>query len=267
MRSNRICVALLVWVTGTASFASGQTSSPKPSPGDTPKSPQMAGVARGARTMLAIGGGSHPSSSLTASETKQINAEAGSFSSNLETNSAFGIDVAAGLALWRRLGVKVGYSTYSASINGAFQASVPHPLYFNKPRMLSGEPNGLQRHESAIDFHLAALIPAGRRAALMVSAGPTLLKLEQDVVEDFTYSQTYPYDVVSLGSVTTDSTKSSKTTVGGSVTLGFFLTKSFGIAAGLHYATGEVALNFGANSSTSVSMGGARGTFGFAARF
>ena len=265
VRSWIVRYALFTGITVFASTASAQiTSVPVPSPGAEPAAKSGA-AAKGPRGMLAIGGSMFPSVNLTVGGTKSINAESAPYSTALQSKSAFGLSASAGVAVWRRLGVKAGFSTYSAPVEGAFQASVPHPFYFNKPRTLSGETTGLTRQESAIDLHVATLLSAGKRVTLMVSAGPTFLRLEQGVATDFGYRDTYPYDSATLASVSTGTVTSSKNTIGGTLTLGFFLTKSVGVAAGVHFASANVPIETGAN--TSVKIGGARGTVSFAARF
>ena len=128
VRSWIVRYALFAGITVFASTASAQiTSVPVPSPGAEPAAKSGA-AAKGPRGMLAIGGSMFPSVNLTVGGTKSINAESAPYSTALQSKSAFGLSASAGVAVWRRLGVKAGFSTYSAPVEGAFQASVPHPF-------------------------------------------------------------------------------------------------------------------------------------------
>lgn len=261
-------IARYILFTGIALYASPAsaqiTSVLVPSSDAVPAAKTGAAV-KSPRGMLVIGGSTFPSVNFTVGGTKLINEENASFSTALQSKSGFGASASAGVAVWRRLGVRAGFSTYSAPVDGAFQAAVPHPFYFNKPRALSGATTGLKRQESALDLHVAALVAAGQRITLMVSAGPTLLRLEQGVATDFVYRDAYPYDSATLASVSTSAVTGSKNTIGGTLTLGFFLTKSVGVAAGVHFASANIPIDVGTN--TSVKIGGAHGTVSVAARF
>lgn len=258
-------LALFAGVILGASTASAQVASvPAPSSDAVPAVKPGAAV-KNPRAMLVIGGSTFPGTNFTIGGTKSINAESAPYSTALQSKSGFGVSASAGAAVWRRLGVRAGFSSYSAPVDGAFQASVPHPFYFNRPRALSGETAGLKRQESAIDLHVAALVDAGQRVTVMVSAGPTLLRMQQGIATDFVYRDAYPYDTATLASVSTSAVTSSKNTIGGTVTLGVFLTKSVGVAAGVHFASADAPI--GADTNTSVKIGGARGIVSFAARF
>lgn len=168
-------------------------------------------------------------------------AETTSVSSSYTTKTGFGPDVAVQLSLFRGLGVLVGYSLASRSENGSFDASRPHPLYLNRPRSLSGELTGYKYKEGALHLDVAYGRGSGR-LDWSLFAGASLFQVEADLLGQLTFTDSYPYDELTLGSAPATRVKESPTgfNVGGR--LDYRFGKTFGAGVLLRYSTASVKL-------------------------
>ncbi len=64
-------------------------------------------------------------------------------------------------------------------------ASVPHPLFFNRPREWQHQPEGYQRTELGVHLHAFWTIQLADRLDVALSAGPSLFVVDQDRVSGF----------------------------------------------------------------------------------
>lgn len=265
MSFNFIKDITLVWLLALSSAAAAQTVSPPPIPNSSANQLTTSSTPRG---LLAVGGGYRVTdASFTGSATKQIHAELGAYSTRYDVKPGIALDVSAGFALWRSFGIKLGLSTYQATTPGSFQAQIPHPFFFNRPRSVSGQASALQRRETALDLHVAGIFAPSRRVTVMVGAGPTFFSIKQDFVTDFTYGESYPYDTATFRSVSTKAETESRMGFGAGATVGVFLTKVVGIAAAAQFAATEIQFPAAGDTPTDLKLGGFRGIVGFAARF
>src|SRR5262249_23162988 len=115
--------------------------------------------------------------------------------SSYSTKSAFGVTVDGQIRLVGRLGLVVGYASSKRDETGSYEASLPHPLYLNRPRTASGELSGMQIEARAFHADLAVVGSSGRWA-YAVFGGPSFFSVTSDVVDHVTYGQAYPYDTV-----------------------------------------------------------------------
>src|SRR5207249_19273 len=76
-------------------------------------------------------------------------------------------------------------------------AQVPHPFFFNSPRTVTGRATGLAHNETAIHANVVYAVPS-KSIDLLISGGPSLIRLGQDVVDNVAYSESYPYDTATF---------------------------------------------------------------------
>ena len=138
-------------------------------------------------------------------------------------------DVAGGARVWRRLSVSVGVSRFSVLTPVSVAATIPHPFFFNRLRSINGEAPGLKRDELTLDVQARGVFPIGIRVEAMVFGGPSFFQVKQGVVTDFTYTESYPYDVAQFGAATATNASVSKMgfNVGGDIA--FFFTRNIGV--------------------------------------
>ena len=112
------------------------------------------------------------------------------------------IDGSAGIRVWRRIGLGIAITRFSHRGPVLVEASIPHPLYDNRFRTVQGSTSGA-RDELGTHLQFAYLANVSSRLRLIASAGPSLLTVQQTLVTDVQFAQSYPYDSASFTAATT----------------------------------------------------------------
>jgi len=176
-------------------------------------------------------------------------------------------DASGGGVLWRRLGVGVGVSRFSVVTPGSLRASIPHPFFFNQARAVSGDVADLKREELAVHVQARGIFPVGTRVQVMVFGGPSFFQVEQGVVTDYTYSESYPYDDASFSSATTTTASVSKMGFNAGGDVAFFFTRQVGVGATVQFSGVTVKLPGVLGSTQEVKVGGGQAGVGLRLRF
>jgi hypothetical protein len=197
-------------------------------------------------------------SNLSFSDTRHYTeyAETTSVGTSYSTKTAFGPDVAVQLSLFRGLGVLLGYSLASRSESGSFDASRPHPLYLNRPRSLSGELTGYEYKEGALHLDLAYGRGSGR-LDWSLFAGASVFQVEADLLSQLAFTESYPYDELTLVSAPATRVKASPTGFNAGGRLDYRFGKSFGAGVLVRYSKASVKLRANPDASElSLDAGG-----------
>jgi hypothetical protein len=80
-------------------------------------------------------------------------------------------------------------------------AQIPHPFYFNQPRTLTGQTSA-NRSETAIHAQLAASAFTARHLQVILAGGPSFSWVQQDLLDQLSYSDAYPFDTVTFTGAT-----------------------------------------------------------------
>lgn len=209
------------------------------------------------RVRLLFDGGAHVTpGAFGQTFTVTKNLEDTPVSTDLKVGGASFFDVGARIRIAGRLSVGgVGFRA-SGTADGTVNAKVPHPLYFNQPRDVSGDLSGLRRQETGAHIELAYLVAASRRMDVMLFGGPTWVSAQQQLVTDISYTDSYPFDVATFTAAQTATVKASATgfNVGGDVT--WRLGDRFGIAGLVRYSRATVTLSPANGNTVDVKAGG-----------
>jgi len=187
------------------------------------------------------------------------------FESNVETatvdvrypaKAARVFDAAAGVTFWKRLGLGVAVSRTTGSGAARVRASIPHPLQYNSARAVEGDQSALARAESAAHLHLLYSLPASGRWNIVLAAGPTFVNLEQELVTDVQYDETYPFDEASFRAATTRRSKASGIGAGAGIDVRWMLGRRVGLGGLVRFTRAWVDLDAGDNRRLRVDAGG-----------
>ena len=164
------------------------------------------------------------------------------------------------------LGAILTLGLVNRSASATYDAALPHPLYFNKKREVSGELSGATYRETTAHLDAAYLGKAGS-LSYAVFAGPSYFSLSADLVESVQYSQSYPYDTVTVTSVPTSA--ESKTGIGFNVgaDLDYSLGGSLSLGGQLRYSLAKITLEPGEGDKTEIDAGGLQVSVGVRVRF
>jgi hypothetical protein len=143
--------------------------------------------------------------------------------------------------LWKYFGAGAAVSRVTGDGAAQLDAQIPHPLYLQQPRAVSGEQKGIKHAETGVHLHLQYSIPIASRFTLVLSGGPSRLSVEQDFVTDVLYDQEYPYDEATFRSATTRRAKASVTGYNAGADLRW-MPGRIGLGGMVRYTRGSVDL-------------------------
>ena len=149
------------------------------------------------------------------------------------------VNVAVG-AIARQLGFGVGITRFSRSTPTTLTGSIPHPFFFNQPRTVTGNVDGLKREELAVHVQVRGILPVGARCQVMLFGGPSFFRVKQDNVTDFTYTQSYPYDQAQFSSAQTDKVNKSAAGFNAGGDVAFFFARQIGVGVSATFSRAEV---------------------------
>jgi Outer membrane protein beta-barrel domain len=130
-------------------------------------------------------------------------AEASIVNTTYKRNLAPNVEVGGGVRVWRNLAIGATASWTSKAGAAAVDAQVPHPFFFGRPRQVSGDASGLAHTETALHVQARWRFPAtlNGRWQVDLAGGPSLFFIDQDLVQDVTITQTYPFDSATYAGV------------------------------------------------------------------
>ena len=187
------------------------------------------------------------------------------FDANVETATAdigypskagIGAGGEAALRMWKRLGVGVAVSYVASTGSASIAASIPHPFVFGQPRSISGEEEAVNRAETAAHVHLLYFVPARGRLRVTVSAGPTLVSLQQDIVTAVHYAEAYPYDTALYTRASTTRATGSGLGFNAGADVQWMLTRRAGVGALVRFTRARVDIDAAAARTVAVTAGG-----------
>ena len=186
---------------------------------------------------------------------------------NYSVKAAVAFDVGGGIRIANNLLVGASLSRFKKAGEGAVDAQVPHPFFFGKPRTVSGNADDLTRVETAVHAKLSWMAPVAEGWLVSLSAGPSFFRVGQDIVDDVTITQTYPYDSATFaGVVATRHTASGLGfNVGADITR--LVTPHMGVGAAVVFSRAKLNLSTSTDTTMSVDAGGARISGGLRFRF
>ncbi len=183
--------------------------------------------------------------------------ETATVKAQIETRSAFSPDLGAQVQVFRKLGVFVAFTSTHRDEKGGFSASLPHPLYLDRPRSVEGDLSGYRYQERAVHFDLAFGGASGH-VDYALFAGVSAFSVEADLVDTVRYDQAYPYDTVTVREVPPRTVKNNPTgfNVGGRLDYRFGHSGHFGLGVQLRFSTATAKLKASDAGTVNVDAGG-----------
>jgi len=183
---------------------------------------------------------------FTDTATIRRNAENGSLETSYDVNGGLAFDVSGAYLVTKSLAIGVGLTLFSTSTTTTIDAQVPHPFFFNQPRSVTGEFDG-DRKETAVHVQVKWLVPVSNKMLVTIFGGPSFFKVEQDIVNDFEYSESYPFDTATFTRAV--AAKQSESAIGVNVggDVAYYFSPNVGVGGMAQYsgATVEMTLPSG----------------------
>jgi hypothetical protein len=177
------------------------------------------------------------------------------------------VDAGLGVRLWKRLGAGVAVSRATGTHTADIEASIPHPFFFTRPRAISGTEDGIVRNETGVHLQLQYSLRAGRRATVVLGAGPSWIEVEQELVTAVKFDQTYPYDEATFTGAVTDRSKRSAVGFNAGADVRWMLARHLGLGGTVRFTRADVDLPAREASHIAVKAGGIQAAAGLRLAF
>lgn len=148
------------------------------------------------------------------------------------------VTAALGFRFSRALSIEAGVDISSRDMAQGYASSIPHPLYFSAARQGEGTVNASLTENTAF-LNLVYTMRFGN-LGVELFGGPAYIMTEAAVISSLTFSESYPYDSITLSAETTDIAQNVFGFNGGAQLI-FFLGESIGLHAGARYISGQAA--------------------------
>lgn len=189
-------------------------------------------------------------------------AEEGRIDTEYDAGKGPGGELGLTVRVARHLGVGLAGTFGSRDTEAAYSASLPHPLFLNRPRTVEGTVD-LDYTEKAGHLDLVYLGGSGA-LDFTVFAGPSLVSLSTDLLGTPVYAQSYPFDEVTVNNLQPQAVKKSGVgfNAGASLTYRFSKSVGFGVQGRFTRASLELVRDDG-DTPVSIDAGGLQVGAGF----
>lgn len=209
------------------------------------------------RVLISVNAGFQPTKNdFTQSLPFTINVEEGSSTTRYGVPRAPLADVGFIVRLGSHFGAGLSGGGAAVKGDGSLTARLPHPLYFNQHREVTGTSSGLDRTETSVHAQGAFWWPAGDRLLLVLSGGPSLFFVNQEFTTTVHYSEQYPFDTATFTSVDLERQSERRIGFNAGVDLTYRLSRRFGVGALVRFSRAKVEFDRGQDSRVSVNAGG-----------
>jgi outer membrane protein with beta-barrel domain len=211
------------------------------------------------RFWIGVNGGAQVPAAGSVSNTFDIQqfAETGHVTTRYPSKTGALVDATFGVRIWKRLGVSLGVARASEKGSAGVSAEIPHPFFDNQLRHIEGTTSATHT-DLVTHVRLAYLMPVGRRLRVMLTGGPSFFNVQQTVVTDVQFSQTFPFDTATFTRATTTSATASAVGFNAGGDAAWMLGRRIGVGASLQYARATVTEKAGGSRTISVDGGGAQ---------
>ena len=165
-------------------------------------------------------------------------------------------DLQVALRLSGPLGLGFGVSGLNITGDAHVTAAIPHPFYFERPRNIEGTAPDVTRREAAVHMGLAYLARASDRADLTFYGGLSYFRVQQDLVSDVTYSESFPFDTAAFSTAQIVEETASKVGYHAGVDITWKLTPRWGVGGLLRFSRARPAFELDEAEVATIDAGG-----------
>jgi len=174
-----------------------------------------------------------------------------------EGGKGFVFEAGAIVGIWKNLGVMGSLELYQTDFDGAFEQSLPHPLYFERPRTVSGDSAGLEYSEKAVHVDAVFSRESGK-LVFDVFGGPSFFFASAEILDSVETTSEYPFDEATVRSTSTRTFDENPIGFNAGGALTFKLTDVIGIAFEARYSYAAIKISLEGLSDIELDAGGFR---------
>ena len=180
--------------------------------------------------------------------------------------AAPGFDAGAGFRVTDRFALGVAVSYAAGESEAAVAAQAPHPFFFERDREFSGPAPGLARREIGVHVQAQLVLPVTESFTLTLFGGPSLIRLQQDLVADVRFRQHYPFETATYDGAIAGGESGSGAGFHAGADLAYYFSDVAGVGLLARYSRATVDLASAAGT-TGVPAGGLHVGGGLRLRF
>jgi hypothetical protein len=154
-------------------------------------------------------------------------------------------------------GVGVAASWFSKAKGATVDAALPHPFFFGTPRSITGPADDLRREELATHLQAVYVIRPAGKIDVALAAGPSFFRVNQALVADVTFRDTYPYEAPAFTAAFSSVVTSHKTGFNAGADVGVRVSRNVGIGWLVRYS--KAVMEFAVPNSTATVKADAGG--------
>jgi hypothetical protein len=195
------------------------------------------------RFTISVNGGYQPSStSFDDRFTFDLNHETASVDTDYSVEDGPLFDAGVGFRIWKGLGAGIAISRFTVDSTGQAEATLPHPLFFQRNRQISGETTGITREETGIHIQAQYHLPPFGRVYVTLAGGPSVLDIQQSIVTDVNYTEEFPYDTATYVGVDSQRVSGTATGFNAGTDVRWMFTRHIGVGGLVRYTRASVDL-------------------------
>lgn len=195
---------------------------------------------------------------LNTSSTFPVYDETATVTSNHRIRNGGVFGVRGGYRAWRGLVLGAGFTTFGRSGTSTVKASVPDPLFSDRPRTVDSGGSDLEHREQALHLHASWFLPVNERMGVGLSAGPSFVRVTQALTSTVTVA-TGTQNVT----VTPQTEKGTAIGINAGIDGTYMFTPRYGAGLFVRYVVGSVDLP----SAPDFTVGGFQTGLGLRVRF
>jgi hypothetical protein len=166
-------------------------------------------------------------------------------------------EVGAIVGIHEGLGVMGSLELYQTDFDAVFEESLPHPLYFERPRTVSGEVTGLEYSEQVV--HIDAVYTREfPKLTVDVFGGPSFFFTSTEILDTVTTTSEYPFDEAAVTSTSNRTIDDNPIGFNAGGALTWRLTEVVGIAVQARYSRATLGIAREGGEEIELDAGGFR---------
>ena len=172
-------------------------------------------------------------------------------------------EIGGGLRMWRSIAAAISFTSFQTRSTLDVSGSVPHPLFFERPRTARLQRTDLSCHQLGMHFQAVYVIPITETIVVSVFGGPSVFHVKQDSVTSVVSEEVEPFDSVTVKALTRSTAGTSLGANGGG-DVSYMFTEWVGASVFVRYASTSVDLS---TASGTASVDGSGLQFGGGLRY
>ena len=193
--------------------------------------------------------------SFTDRRTRTHYIEDGSFTGDWTRKESVSVQIGIVRNLFSGFSVGAAFHNVDTTATEKFTSGIPHPLYFDQHRTLSGERTDLSYKEQAAHF-LIGFMKASGPVVVSVTGGPSYILTKTEIIEEVFFSQAYPYDSVTLMSTESKIYEADELGFNVGALVGVRLHNNIAVGADLRFSRAKIAFTTGSGNEIEFDAGG-----------